>query len=134
MTQASAILGAHPKPLSVDKTVLVECADACFDCAQACTACADACLGEDKVQNLVRCIRTDLDCADICTATGHIISRQSEPDIGLIRQQLEACAAACRSCAAECDKHASKHEHCNACAESCRRCEQSCQRLLGELK
>jgi len=49
----------------VDKQVLANCIEACFDCAQTCTACADACLSEQLVAELTRCIRVNLDCADV---------------------------------------------------------------------
>ena len=94
---------------------------------------ADACLAEDMVAELRGCIRTDLDCADICEATGRVVSRQTEPDMGLLRAQLQACVAACRACGDACEQHAGMHEHCRVCAASCRRCEESCNRLLQQL-
>lgn len=134
MPHTSEMLQTHPRQPQVDRTLLQACIDACFDCAQACTACADACLGEQQhLQMLVRCIRLNLDCADVCEATGRLLSRQTEPDWSLIRAQLEACAAACRSCGDECQRHAGMHQHCRVCAESCRRCEQACNRLLQAL-
>jgi len=58
---------------------------------------------------LIRCIRLNLDCADVCDATGRLISRQTEPDWGLLRAQLQACVAACQICGAECERHAGRH-------------------------
>lgn len=136
MTHAQQMLQTHPRQSQVDATALAECIEACFDCAQACTACADACLGEEgHLQHLVRCIRLTLDCADVCDATGRLLSRQTEPDWGVIRAQLQACIAACRACGAECDRHAQGMgmEHCRVCAESCRRCAEACERLLAAL-
>jgi hypothetical protein len=109
---------------------LLRCIDDCLDCAATCISCADACLGEDDVRDLARCIRICLDCADVCDAAGRIVTRQTEPDFGVIRAALEACAAACLACGEECERHADHHEHCRICAAACRRCEQSCNDLL----
>lgn len=129
MDSIREMVETHPRESRVDRTALAECIRACYECAQSCTACADACLGEDGVQQLVRCIRRNLDCFDVCVTTGNLLSRQTEPEWGLIGRQLEACAAACSACAEECERHAGHHEHCRVCAESCRRCEQACRRL-----
>ncbi len=80
---------------------------------------------------LRRCIRLNQDCRDICVTTGSILSRQQQPDMELIKQQLETCAMVCRLCAVECEKHASMHEHCRICAESCRACETACNESLS---
>jgi hypothetical protein len=134
VTHVVQMLQTHPRPTQIDRTLLQECIEACFDCAQTCTACADACLGEQQhLQMLVRCIRLNLDCADVCDTTGRLLSRQTEPDWTVLRAQLEVCVAACRSCGAECQQHAGMHEHCRVCAESCRRCEEACNRLLAAL-
>lgn len=128
------MLRTHPGASSAQLTGLQECIEACYDCAQSCTSCADACLGEESVQELVRCIRLNLDCADVCNTTGNILARLSEPDVALIRKQLEACIEACRVCGAECERHAQMHEHCRLCAEACRRCEQACERVLQGMR
>ena len=124
------LIATHPHPTSVDREALLRCIDDCFDCAATCISCADACLGEDDVRDLVRCIRLCLDCADACDATGRVVTRQTQPDFGVIRPALEACAAACGACGEECERHADHHEHCRICAAACRRCEQSCNDLL----
>jgi hypothetical protein len=133
MSHVQRMLETHPRGTQIDRALLAECIQACYDCAQSCTACADACLGEPKVQDLVRCIRLDLDCFDVCVTTGNLLSRQTETDWGHVRLQLEACAAACRACGEECERHAPHHEHCRVCAESCRRCEEACRRLVQAL-
>ena len=127
------MLETHPRKGMVTGGELAACIEACYGCAQTCTACADACLGEQDLAMLVRCIRLNLDCATICYTTGEVLSRQTEPDMEIIRAQLEACAAACRVCGAECEKHAHHHQHCAVCAESCKQCEQACNALLGAL-
>ena len=133
MTHVQSMLDAHPKDLgSIDKVKLVECIQAGFECAQT-PACADACLSEDMVAELTKCIRTNLDCVDICAATGKILSRHGNYDVGITRAVLEACRTACRACAEECGQHASMHRHCEVCAEACRRCEQACADLLAAL-
>ena len=71
----------------------------CVDCAATCTSYADADLGEPDVQELVRCVRLCLDCADTCDATGRILIRQTDADLGVLRAAIEACAVACRACA-----------------------------------
>ena len=133
MTHIDSMLQTHPAPATVDRRLLEACITACGECAQTCAACADACLAEQQVAELRRCIRLNLDCADVCDATGRVLLRQTEPDWGLIRSQLEACAQACRVCGEECERHAGHHEHCRVCAESCRRCAQACEELLAAL-
>lgn len=110
-----------------------ECVAACYECAQACSACADACLAEDQIDAIRRCIRLTLDCADLCETTGHVLSRQREPDSAIVRRQLETLTMMCRKCAAECHRHADAHAHCRLCMEACRICEETCERLLGKL-
>ncbi|GGO39767.1 four-helix bundle copper-binding protein [Deinococcus humi] len=132
MLQTHPQIGQSP----FDMNALTECIEACFECAQVCTSCADACLGEtEHAGHLTHCIRLNLDCADICTTTGRVLVRQTQPDMGVIRAQLQACLAACKACGDECQQHAEKMDmkHCAVCAESCRRCEQACQKMLGGL-
>jgi hypothetical protein len=125
------MLNVHPRPISVDRDLLVRCIEDCADCRATCTSCADADLGEPDVLEMVRCIRLCLDCADQCDATERIVIRQTDPDVGLISAKLEVCLVACRVCAEECDRHAAQHEHCRICADVCRRCEASCADLLA---
>jgi hypothetical protein len=127
------MLEKHPRPIGVDRDLLVRCIEDCFDCAATCTNCADACLAEPDVQELVRCVRLCLDCADECGATGRIVTRQTEPDLGAVRAAVEACATACAASAAECERHAAHHEHCRVCAGVCRRCQQSCNELAAAI-
>jgi hypothetical protein len=126
------MLEAHPHPMG-DLDRLARCIDACVDCAATCTSCADADLGERDVQDLIRCIRLCLDCADVCDATGRIVTRQTERDLGVVRVALEACIVACRASRAECERHAEHHEHCRICAQACARCEEACQDLLASI-
>jgi hypothetical protein len=121
------IIERHPRPITLDRDALLRCIDECFDCAATCTSCADACLGEPDVPEMVRCVRLNLDCADVCDATGRVVTRQTEPDLGVVRAAVEACIVACRAC----DRHAAHHDHCRVCAEVCRSCEQSCSDLLA---
>jgi len=127
------MLEAHPRASTLDREPLLRCIDECVACAAACTSCADADLGEPDVHELVRCVRLCLDCADACGATGRILIRQTEPDLGVLRAAIEACAVACRACADECEKHAAHHEHCRLCAEFCRRCDQACRDLVATI-
>jgi hypothetical protein len=127
------VIAAHPRPTSLDRDVLLRCIDECFDCAATCTSCADACLGEPDVAELVRCVRLCLDCADACDTTGRIVTRQTEPDLGVVRAVVEACATTCRVCGDECERHAAHHEHCRISAEVCRRCERACNELLAAI-
>lgn len=130
VTHLSEMLRTHPRASSAQLTGLKECIEAWYDCAQSCTSCADACLAEQSVQELVRCIRLNLDCAEVCNSTGNILARLTDPDVTLIRKQLEACAEACRVCAEECERHVEMHQHCRLCAAACRRCEEACRRML----
>jgi hypothetical protein len=133
MTHVAEMLRTRPGQTSAPDD-LVAAIDACFDCAQTCTACADACLGEQHVSSLVQCIRLNLDCADVCATTGRLLSRQTATDWTVVRNQLQACIAACRACGDECEQHG-RHgmEHCRVCAESCRRCGEACERLLSSV-
>ena len=127
------IIERHPRPISLDRDLLLRCIDECFDCSATCTACADACLGESDALELVRSIRLNLDCADLCDAVGRVVTRQTEPDLGVVRAALEACVVACRACGDECERHAAHHDHCRVCTEVCRRCEQACSDLLASV-
>ena len=127
------VLESHPQPTSLDRDALLRCIAECLDCAASCTACADADLAEDDVKEMVRCIRLCLDCADTCDAAGRIVTRQTAPDLRLIRAMVEACSVACFVCAEECDRHAAQHEHCRLCAEACRRCKSACDDLLAAI-
>ena len=130
----TSMLETHPRGLgALDKEKLAACIAACFECAATCVACADACLGEGMVAELARCIRLNADCADVCAATGAVLSRQTERDLGLTRAIVEACRTACKACGDECLVHADMHEHCRVCAEACRRCEAACTELLASL-
>lgn len=127
------VIKAHPRPTTFDHNALLRCIAECLDCGASCTSCADADLAEDDVQEMVRCIRLCLDCADACNATARIATRQTAPDLRVIRAMVEACAAACRACGDECDRHAAHHEHCRICADVCRRCEQACSDLVAAI-
>jgi hypothetical protein len=127
------IIKLHPQPSSLDRDALLRCIEECLDCGASCIACADASLSEPDVDEMLRVIRLCLDCADACDATGRIVTRQTAPDVGLLRAIVQACATACAVCAAECDLHAAHHEHCRVCAEVCRRCKDACDDLLGVL-
>jgi hypothetical protein len=127
------IIERHPRPVSLDRDLLLRCIDECLDCAATCNACADACLGEPDVGELVRCVRLNLDCADVCGAVSRMLSRQTEMDLGAVRAALEACIVMCRVCGDECERHAAHHDHCRVCAELCRRCEQVCRDLLASI-
>jgi hypothetical protein len=125
------IIELHPQPTTLDRDALLACIEECLDCSASCTACADASQSETDVQELVRVIRLCLDCTDACDATGHIVTRQSAPDLRLLAATLEACSAACLASAEECEQHAAHHEHCRVCAEICRRCKTACDHLLA---
>lgn len=129
---ANRMLETYPRDFNVDKDVLVQCIEACFECAQACTQCADDCLSEDgELQELAKCIRLNLDCADVCAATGRVISRQTEYAVNVSTAVLRACIAACTACGDECAHHGDHMAHCKVCAESCRACAQACERLIA---
>src|SRR5262245_28409059 len=125
------IINVHPRPGDVTRELLLRCAEECLDCGASCTACADASLSESDSAALTGAIRVALDCADVCNATERIATRQTAPNIRLIRAAIEACASACLACAEECDRHAARHEHCRLCAEACRRCKMACDEFLA---
>jgi hypothetical protein len=127
------ILDAHPQPAGGDLDARTRCIEACLECVATCTSCADAHLSEPDAQMLARCTRLCLDCADLCEATGRIVTRQTTPDVAVVRATLEACSTACRACREECERHAEHHEHCRLCAEVCHRCELACGDLLASL-
>jgi hypothetical protein len=124
------MIQTHPLSTSLEQDALLRCINECFDCAATCTSCADAWLGEEDVADMVRCIRLNQDCADTCDATGRILTRQTAPDLGVLRAGTQACSVACRACREECERHAEHHEHCRVCAQACGRCEQACDALL----
>lgn len=124
------MLRTSPQPPFAPADPLSACIYACVECAQACTACADACIA-DHERALDACIRLDLDCADLCTVTSRILSRQLEPDLGVISLTLQLCAALCDACAYECSRHAEMHPHCDVCGAACRRCLNACRALLA---
>ena len=128
-----SILEKHPQPMNLDTSAVTNVVESAFDCVQVCTSCADACLAEEMVADLRYCIRLDLDCADVCEATARVFSRQTQPEMTLLKAQLGACATACKLCGDECEKHADMHEHCKVCMESCRRCEEACNALMQQL-
>ena len=80
---------------------------------------------------LSACIHACVDCADLCTTTSRMLSRQLEPDLGLISLTLQLCVTVCDACAYECGRHAAMHVHCDVCAAACRRCMDACRALLG---
>jgi hypothetical protein len=127
------VINTHPQPTSIDRDALLRCIEDCLDCSASCTSCADADLAESDVREMVRCIRLCLDCADACDATARIVTRQTEPDLRVLRGMVEACAVACLASGDECERHAAHHEHCRICTEVCRRCEQSCKDLLAAI-
>jgi len=127
------VIKTHPQPISIDREALVRCVEECLDCGASCTSCADADLAENDVGEMVRCIRLCLDCADACTATARIVTRQTAPDLAVLRAMVEACMAACQACGDECERHASHHEHCRFCAEACRRCARACDDLVATI-
>ena len=133
MNTVQTMMQAHPKKYAVNSERLAAAISAAGECTLICTICADACLAEDMVPELRRCIRLNLDCSDVCATTSCALARETEPDIGLLRAQVEACVKACSACASECEQHANMHEHCRLCAESCRRCEKACKDLLEVL-
>ena len=130
-----SILEAHPRSTVLDRDLLLRCIDECIDCAATCTSCADADLAEPDVAELVRCVRLCLDCADACAATGRILIRQTEPDLGVLRAETGGLRGNLSGVAPEeCEKHASHHEHCRICGEVSRRCERACEDLLATIR
>ncbi|HET9620550.1 MAG TPA: hypothetical protein VFP84_04215 [Kofleriaceae bacterium] len=123
------MLRTSPEPPFAPADPLSVCIHACLECAQACTACADACVAEHH-RALDSCIRANLDCADLCAAAARVLSRQLDPDLGVVSMTLQLCAAASDVCAYECARHAAMHAHCGVCAAACRSCVQACRVLL----
>ena len=131
MAHAHDILKSHPIDSAIEPGALERATEALADCIQTCRICADACLGERKVDMLRRCIGLNADCAAICDATHAVLSRRTDSDPHVLRQQLQACIAACEACADECRKHADQHEHCRICADACQECLHACQQAAG---
>jgi hypothetical protein len=128
------MLDQHPLGKETAHDLLSSCIEACYDCGLACNTCADACLAEPDVSAIAGCIRLNLDCADLCLATGRVLSRQVQPEGGVLRALIDACVAACQVCGVVCETHGEHHEHCRVCAEACRRCEAACVDLLEAMK
>ena len=123
------MLRTSPAPPFAPADPLSACIHACVECAQVCTACADACVAEHS-RTLDSCIRANLDCADLCAAAVRVLSRQLDPDLGVVSMTLQLCAAVCDVCGYECARHAGMHAHCGVCAAACRYCVQACRGLL----
>jgi hypothetical protein len=124
------MLDRNPSEIGFDRKALVDAIDMCTSCAQACTACADACLAEDD-RSLRCCVTSCSSCADLCDATGRILSRQTAPNVAIVRAAVEACIASCSACSSECESH--DYQHCKTCAEACGRCAEVCRDFLGKL-
>ena len=124
------LVKAHPEPPLAASEPLTACIKGCVEAAEVCTQCADACVAEHTAM-LEHCIRLDLDCADICAATAKILSRQSEPDLDIVRPAVELCRAVCHACARECARHAPWHAHCQICAAACQNAADACGELLA---
>lgn len=122
---------AHPAPESELGPELGEGYRVTLECSSVCSACADACLAERDVVPLIHCIRLCLDCADICGTTARVLSRQTEPDLGIITRMLEVCARTATACGDECERHATQHAHCQICAIACRSAVVACEKLLA---
>ncbi len=123
----------HPAPASDAGDEAFALVKAAAECTYTCSTCADACLEDSDPAALRKCIRLNLDCAEICSVTAKLIARPGPQDQGLLRAQLDACAAACRACAEECESHADTMEHCRICAEACRHCADACDAMKGKL-
>ena len=132
MHTVSDMVKNNPFAPMMSRDALIQCIEVCVLCEQTCSACADACLGEDDLPVLRRCIRLNLDCADICSTAVKMLSRQQQPEPGVIAGLLELCATICALCAQECGRH--HHEHCAVCAEMCSRTEDECQQALAALR
>jgi hypothetical protein len=131
--QFHEMLQSSPLTPIAETHALAECVRLCGLCAVSCGACADACLAEEMVESLRRCIRLNLDCADICDATQRVLARQLQPDLDVLRRQIDLCAAICKSCGDECQHHANMHEHCRICMQACRDCQAACENLLAAM-
>ncbi len=105
--------------------------EACRECLRHCTARAESCLEQAEFGGLARCATAALDCADICQTIIWALSRYDQQDSGLLRNLLQACAAACRTCQGVCNSlHVDLHQHRRACDRAAERCEQACNHLL----
>ena len=123
------MLRTNPELPFAPADALGSCIHACMEAAQVCTACADACVGE-RMPHLATCIRLNLDCADICAAASRVLTRQQNPDLGVVAMMIELCASAADACARECERHADRHAHCQVAASACHRCFDACRRMM----
>ncbi|MDD4892320.1 MAG: four-helix bundle copper-binding protein [Phycisphaerae bacterium] len=132
MTSTRQMLRNHPHAASAHADMLADAIDAASACERACTLCADAFLAEDKPSVFVDCIRMTGDCAEVCKLAGHMLLRQTEADVDLVRRAIELCTLTCRSCADICHGH-SKKAYCSVCVHCCKACADACDRVLGVL-
>ncbi|HYG67299.1 MAG TPA: four-helix bundle copper-binding protein [Anaeromyxobacteraceae bacterium] len=131
MDVAGMIRAGPLQPLA-DTDVLAPAILEASRCAVSAALCADACLGEPAVEKMRLCIRLNLDAADLCQATARLLSRQTSPDLRVIRTVIEACLLAVEGCGDECERHAHL-DHCRMCLEACRRTQEALSDLLGAL-
>lgn len=124
------MITSNPEPALVEATALAHAIERLEEASQANTACADACLAEADPAPLRECIRRTADAADVLGTTARVLSRQTAPDLGLVRVLLEAATVAAKRAAAECESHAQMHVHCAVSADASRRSEAATRSLL----
>lgn len=127
------IIERHPRSVSFDRALLVRCIDGASTVPPPARAVPTPASASPRCPSLCGCVGLNLDCADVCDTTGRVVTRQTEPDLRVVRVAIEACIVTRRACADECDRHAAHHDHCRVCAEVCRRCEQACSDLLASI-
>ena len=128
------MITSSPAPAVVEATALAHAVERLEEAAQADNACADACLAEPDPTPMRACIRRTTDAADVLGTTARVLSRQTVPDLGLVRVLLEAATVAAKRAAAECENHAAMHVHCAVAADASRRCEAATRSLLESVR
>lgn len=95
-------------------------------CAVQCTPCADA--GVPDVMSLPEHLRGGPAIAELCEATAWLAARRTGSNQAVLKEMLEACAAACDRRAEFCERF--DHPHCRQGAEASRDCARDCRAAL----
>ena len=108
-----------------------ECENSCAWCSATCRSFVDF-SQESRALNsaTVRLLR---DCADIAHATAQVLSRRSDPNLAVIRAQVQSSAQVAKVTADRCKTEVLSSESFRKAAEASRRAEDACITLFEVL-
>jgi hypothetical protein len=130
MSNARNILQSVNVEPSFDIEALANVVNALSNLDRDSTACAMAMAAGGNATNATRAA---LDAADISGTAARVLSRGESADLNVVRNILEAAAAAAERSANECGAHAEHSEHCRLHAESANQAAGLVRSLLNNL-